>query len=138
MGPVMTTRMKGFSLIELMVAVGVIGIISAIAVPMYTDYIETASRGVMANNMETIRLFQEDYKLSEGAYVSGTYDPASPNAAGGLKAKLGWEPGTTDDLITYQVPAASVSGTGYTVIATNGAGVVVTKVCSSGKCALQP
>jgi len=118
-------KIGGFSLIELMVTVGVIGIVAAIAMPMYTNYMQTASEGVMSNNIETIRLFEEDYKLSEGVYLAGTYDPADPDAAGGLKAKLGWEPRTDQNTITYVVD--NVSASGFRVTATSTAGDTVVK-----------
>ena len=38
-------KIKGFSLIELMVVVGVIGIISAIAYPSYQGYIQDTYHG---------------------------------------------------------------------------------------------
>jgi len=118
-------NMKGFSLIELMMALGVLGVILAIALPLYTDYMNTARLGVMSNNIETIRLFEEDYQLSEGTYIDGTYDPADPDAAGGLKAVLGWEPRTQNDSITYVVDNASASG--FRVTATDDTGETVTK-----------
>jgi len=118
------SKADGFSLIELMIAAGVLGIILAIALPIYTDYMDTARVGVMNNNVETVRLFEEDYRLSEGTYVAGTYDPADPDAVGGLKAELGWEPRTGDDSITYVV---ALSGSGFTVTATNDSGETITK-----------
>ena len=118
-------NMKGFSLIELMMALGVLGVILAIALPLYTDYMDTARVGVMSNNIETIRLFEEDYQLSEGTYIAGTYNPADPDAAGGLKAVLGWEPRTQNDSITYVVDNASASG--FRVTATDDTGETVTK-----------
>lgn len=120
-----SNKARGFSLIELMVAAGILAIISAIAIPLYTDYIETARLGVMSTNIETIRLFEEDYRLSEGTYIAGTYNPADPDAAGGLKAVLGWEPRTEQDSITYVVD--NVSASGFRVTATSSAGDTIVK-----------
>lgn len=120
-----SNKARGFSLIELMVAAGILAIISAIAIPLYTDYIETARLGVMSTNIETIRLFEEDYRLSEGTYIAGTYNPADPDAAGGLKAVLGWEPRTEQDSITYVVD--NVSASGFRVTATSSVGDTIVK-----------
>lgn len=120
-----SNKARGFSLIELMVAAGILAIISAIAIPLYTDYIETARLGVMSTNIETIRLFEEDYRLSEGTYIAGTYNPADPDAGGGLKAVLGWEPRTQEDSITYVVDNVSTSG--FRVTATGSSGDTIAK-----------
>ncbi len=104
------------SLIELMITVAVMGIIVAIGYPIYTDYIETARVGALRSNIESIRLLEEDFKLSTGSYVAGTYDPADPDNAAGLKEVLGWQPRTASDNITYVI---ILSSNGFTVTATD-------------------
>ncbi len=121
--------MTGVSLIELMITVAVLGIIAVIAVPLVNDYITTGRVAVLRENIQSIRLFQDDYRQRNRTYVEGTYDPASPNEAGGIKDLLGWEPRTDRDTITYVVACETDSAdtsdpncrrtSGYTVTATN-------------------
>ena len=39
-----SNRSQGFSLIELMIAVVIVGILAAIAIPMYSDYVTRSRR----------------------------------------------------------------------------------------------
>ena len=67
---------KGFTLIELMIVVAIIGILAAIAIPAYNGYIQTSREGALINSMATMEVFQEDLRLRTGAYAAGAWDPA--------------------------------------------------------------
>jgi type IV pilus assembly protein PilA len=55
----MIGKSRGFTLIELMIAVTVAGIMSALAIPAYKSYIDTANMTkVSANFEEAVRLAQ--------------------------------------------------------------------------------
>ncbi len=107
---------KGFTLIELMIAVAIIAIISAVALPLYNNYILTSQQGVLINNIASIEVFQEDFRLRTGAFMTTAANVAAITAA------IGWQPQNVDGT-TYSI-AAGPAGS-YEVTATNASGTII-------------
>lgn len=61
---------RGFSLVELMIAVVIIGILSAIAMPAYTQYIVKAKRAAAQSFIMGVANKQEQYLLNARAYAT--------------------------------------------------------------------
>lgn len=73
----MTTlrRINGFSLIEVMVVVVIVGILASIAVPAYTSYVADANRAATKQFMLEIGSRQEEKLLNEGSYTGALDKP---------------------------------------------------------------
>jgi len=67
----MSKSQKGFTLIELMIVVVIIGILAAIAIPNFIAMQNRAKEGSVKANMHTLQLSAEDYGVQwDGAYAS--------------------------------------------------------------------
>jgi len=62
---------KGFTLIELMIVVAVIGVLSAIAIPKYQDYVHKGELGAGLATASALKINVEDYLASNGAFPTG-------------------------------------------------------------------
>jgi len=61
---------KGFTLIELMIVVAVIGILAAVAYPAYQDYVIRSKRGDAMNALAAVRIAQEKYRANNAAFTN--------------------------------------------------------------------
>jgi len=71
MGILKIQRMKsirGITLIELLIVIVIVGILAAIAIPMYTGYMQRARRADAKTALEQLRAAQEMRRAERGSY----------------------------------------------------------------------
>ncbi len=66
------TEQRGFSLIELMIVIGIIGILAAIAYPNYQEYIIKSNRAAAQAQMMDIANREQQFLLANRAYADKT------------------------------------------------------------------
>jgi prepilin-type N-terminal cleavage/methylation domain-containing protein len=69
---------KGFTLIELMIVVAILGILAAVAVPMYTDYITRSQLVEAHTGLSGFRVSMEQYYQDNRNYGVGACGAAAP------------------------------------------------------------
>ncbi len=97
-------KVNGFTLMELMVTVAIIGIISLIAMPSYQEYVQKSRRSEAHAGLAKMQLQQEAHRMVNNSFTSsfgsGSNDVHQP----------------TSDYYTFSMSGASASA--YTLTAT--------------------
>lgn len=63
----MLRNQKGFTLMELMIVIVIIGVLAAIGVPAYNSYVAKAKKTVCFTNLRVLNTAAQMYKMEEGA-----------------------------------------------------------------------
>lgn len=85
----MKKTQQGFTLIELMIVVAIIGILAAIAIPQYQNYVGRSNVAAAVSTLAANKTPLEDYVMNYGEFPDGTTEP---KAAKGKPGDQDYEP----------------------------------------------
>lgn len=107
----MRLSQKGFTLIELMIVVIIIGILGSIAIPSYSEYVKRGKAAEATANLANLKIRMEQYFQDNKTYedAGGLTAPCSPAAAEAHNFAYSC---TTQTSTNFTITAAAVSGKG--------------------------
>ncbi|MBI4801953.1 MAG: prepilin-type N-terminal cleavage/methylation domain-containing protein [Elusimicrobia bacterium] len=109
----MKLNKKGFTLIELMIVVAIIGILAAIAIPKFADLINKSKEGATKGALSSVRsALQVYYGDNEGIFPRDTLSTLTSNAKYITDIPLAKLPGTGHTDSKVIVAASSITAAG--------------------------
>lgn len=106
----------GFTLVEIMIAVAIVAILAAVALPTFLDALRKSRRTDAFNGITTVQQLQERWRGSHGSYAASL-----TNAAGDSPPGLGMASARTTKGY-YDLTVSGTDASGYTVAATTVSG----------------
>lgn len=125
---------KGFTLIELMIVVVIVGVLAAIALPSYQDSVRKGRRAEAQGVLLEMQLQQEKFRANNNTYSSDAAALGAPAAGTGLAAYYTFSsPNPT--ATTFTVQAVAIAGkpqskdTGCTTVSINQSATRLPAIC---------
>ncbi len=122
------TALEGFSLLELMIALVVVGVLASIAYPSYQNSVRKSRRAEAVTALSALQQAQERWRGNNAAYTTTLANTAAANtAANGLGISTPTPRGF------YAIAVTNANATSYTATATAVAG---TSQAADASCAV--
>ncbi len=90
---------KGFTMMELMIVLAIIGILAAVGYPAYTGAMKKANRADAIDSLMSLAGRMEEYYMNNDSYSGATINAAGTGTVGSNE--------TSDDLYTLSITSAS-------------------------------
>ncbi len=114
------SKTKGFTLIELMITVAVLGILAAVALPSYTQYIARGHRAEAQAALLRGQQWMERHFAENNSYSANAGGTATDGTSGTFITNSGVTrvPADTGVAQRYAITITAVTATSYTLTAT--------------------
>jgi type IV pilus assembly protein PilE len=126
------TRQKGFTLIELMIVVAIVGILASVAIPSYQDYVKRSRAADATSTLADMRIRMEQCFQDNRSYALCAAQCAAPNGADTVHFTFSCSVAPTATNYTLKAQGLAAGGMNtysYTITADNTKGSAFNATC---------